>query len=105
MKAAESAVSEPAAKRRGRGGSKRSASAKAKATASPAAVDEVPSGEVSQVTPPAVAEKPAEPVGVESSLPADLAVEAPVVEARSEKKPASRSRRPRKPKAAPEAAG
>ena len=88
---ASEAVSVPTeAKRRGRGGSKRSASAQAKA--------------------PAVESTTTAPVDAEPNLSAvdsvneQTAAES-AAEARPEKKPAARSRRPRKPKAPAEAAG
>jgi len=90
-------------KRRGRGGNKRSASAKVKAPTSPVVV-----GDVSVIDASAI------PVQIGETKPVELAnAEAPVAvpeeakpaEARAEKKPASRNRRPRKPKATPETAG
>ena len=88
---ASEAVSVPTeAKRRGRGGSKRSASAQAKA--------------------PAVESTTTAPVDAEPNLSAvdsvnEQTAAEPAAEARPEKKPAARSRRPRKPKAPAEAAG
>ena len=105
-------------KRRSRGGSKRSASAKAKAQAEAGAalVVDVPAlpqapaaeyvaGAVADILADAVESKAAVAAGGEAPTAPDGAVEPPTAEVRPEKKPASRNRRPRKPKAAPEAAG
>ena len=94
------------AKRRGRGGSKRGGSARAKVqavestTVAPVAVDvsSVPAPEIAK---PVEAEQTSAVVGG-GEIPL---VGEPVADARPEKKPASRSRRPRKPKAPAEAAG
>ena len=93
------------AKRRGRGGSKRGGSARAKVqavestTVAPVAVDvsSVPAPEIAK---PVEAEQTSAVVGG-GEIPL---VGEPVADARPEKKPASRSRRPRKPKAPAEAA-
>ena len=93
------------AKRRGRGGSKRSGSTRAKApmiesaAITPVTV-ELPPGPAPEVVKSVDAEQvPAVVVGSENSL-----IDERAAEARPEKKPASRSRRPRKPKAPAEAA-
>ena len=99
------------AKRRSRGGNKRSGSAKAKAQA---AVSEGASGNeapapVSPATEPAVVSvaepRTAAATGGETQSAEVASSETPSAEARPEKKPASRNRRPRKPKAAPDVAG
>ena len=97
-------------KRRSRGGSKRSASAKAKvqAEAGTALVVDVPAlpqAPAAESVADAIESKAAVAAGGEAPTAPDGAVEPPTAEVRPEKKPASRNRRPRKPKAAPEAAG
>ena len=93
------------AKRRGRGGNKRGGSARAKVpavestTPAPVAV-EVSPAPAPEVVKPVEAEQTSAVVGGGENPPAGE----PVAEARPEKKPASRSRRPRKPKAPAEAA-
>ena len=97
-------------KRRSRGGSKRSASAKAKAqaeagTAPVVDVPALPQAPAAESVADAIESKAAVAAGGEAPTAPDGAVEPPTAEVRPEKKPASRNRRPRKPKAAPEAAG
>ena len=97
-------------KRRSRGGSKRSASAKAKAqaeagTAPVVDVPALPQAPAAESVADAVESKAAVAAGGEAPTAPDGAVEPPTAEVRPEKKPVSRNRRPRKPKAAPEAAG
>ena len=62
-------------------------------------------GAVADILADAVESKAAVAAGGEAPTAPDGAVEPPTAEVRPEKKPASRNRRPRKPKAAPEAAG
>ena len=104
------AVANPEQKRRSHGGNKRSASSKARAQAVEAAGADGADAQVSQVPAPAesVPAAPVEHVAVESAsvdVPAVGSGDVNAPETRPEKKPASRNRRPRKPKAAAEAAG
>jgi len=104
------AVAHTEQKRRSRGGNKRSASSKARAQAVETVGADGVEAPVSQVHAPveSVPAAPVEPVAVESAsvdVPAAGGGEAKAPEARPAKKPVSRNRRPRKPKAAAEAAG
>ena len=103
--ASDAATAPGEGKRRSRSGSKRGGSARAKVpavestTPAPVAVELSPAS-APEVVKPVEAEQTSAVVGGGENPPAGE----PAAEARSEKKPASRSRRPRKPKAPAEAA-
>ncbi|MFT3847953.1 MAG: NYN domain-containing protein [Propionivibrio sp.] len=102
--AAPAPVSAPTeGKRRGRGGSKRAASAKMKEATAPAVASDASATEVAAPVVPVVEARPVETAAGEPQVA--VPDEARPTETRSEKKPASRNRRPRKPKVVPEAAG